>query len=660
VNAITLLFLIGITLIAGLVIGIVIARFRHRPGSSTVGRIGNGHVLSPAHTLHEGKDEALALANFVLYLGEQSDQRTLFRHSAEWLCAQGEAQFVMIYPYDPAAHELVNPVSIGRNADDLPQRCRMGVGVLGEVASSRQSYFIDRVSREPRFSQTVSGMETAYLVPMISGATLLGVVVMQSAYSDSFPIERRPNLDRYVSVIALETLVARRFTESKEAIARFGHFQALSQGLAEQLSTTDLIQLIVSAAREMLGTQMSILLEIRDDDDRLYPIAWSGISDKTAQVLDSRLKEDLKGLVAWARKPARTPDLRTDQRTARASQAVVAGMVSELAVPVMYLDKLYGTLAVETNIYRDFSDEEMNLLMALAAQAGIALRNAQLFTDVQLANGQLEKALVDLKESQAEIDRVHAAEIQAYETELETAREIQTSLLPQEAPAIPQVSLAARNIPARHVSGDFYQYLVMPNGKLGVAVGDVSGKGMPAALLMAVTTTALRDEVVRTTSAAGVLNELNNRLLARMKQTNMNSAMIMSVFDPATGSLDIANAGMVQPYLRNGHGWKALEIGGYPLGASGRSNYKATLQTMTPGMTLLIVSDGVIEAQDMTGTLFSFERFEALISEFSIDMRPEQIVETILKAVYDYIGDEEQQDDITVVALQIMPVAVMA
>lgn len=131
--------------------------------------------------------------------------------------------------------------------------------------------------------------------------------------------------------------------------------------------------------------------------------------------------------------------------------------------------------------------------------------------------------------------------------------------------------------------------------------------------------------------------------------------MIMSIFDPITGSLDIANVGMVQPYLRNGHGWKALEIGGYPLGASGRSNYNATLQTMTAGMTLLIVSDGVIEAQDETGKLFSFERFEALIGNFPADMLPEQMVEAILKAVYDYISDQEQQDDITVVAMQISP-----
>src|SRR5260370_698617 len=96
----------------------------------------------------------------------------------------------------------------------------------------------------------------------------------------------------------------------------------------------------------------------------------------------------------------------------------------------------------------------MNLLMALAAQAGIALRNAQLFETVQTTNRQLEAALTDLKSSQAEIECAHAAEIRAYEAELEAAHTIQTSLLPQEAPSIPCVHLAARTIPARHVSGE--------------------------------------------------------------------------------------------------------------------------------------------------------------------------------------------------------------
>ncbi len=609
-----------------------------------------------AVTIANTTDAALLqMSNLIIYLGEQSETRTLLRHAADWLCKEGDAQFVVIYPYNAAAHELSEPITAGREAPLLTPRYRMGAGIFGEVASTRKSHFVDYVSRDVRFGPTAPGMEFAYVVPLVSGTTLLGVLSAQSERAGAFPISQRRILDRFAAVIALQALITQKVTESRQAIARFGTFQDLALQLVERLDSKKLLQPIVEAAREMLDTQMSILLEVREDDTRLYAVAWSGISEETALSLESRFKEDLKGLVAWARKPARTPDLRTDQRTARATQAVVAGMISELAVPVMYGDKLYGTLAVETDEYRNFTDEEMNLLMALAAQAGIALRNAQLFETVQETNQKLEVAFSALQASQVEIERAHAAEIAAYEAELETARAIQTSLLPQEKPPVPQVQLAARNIPARHVSGDFYQYLLLPDGKLGVAVGDVSGKGMPAALLMAVTTTTLRDEIVRTPSAAGVLNGLNERLLARMKQTNMNSALTMAIFDPATSTVEVANAGMVQPYVRSNANWDPVAVGGYPLGASGRSNYSAKTCALPPGATMLFISDGVIESQDATSQFYGFERFESLLATLPMNASPEQIVDTILSAVYQHLENQEPQDDITVVVLQATP-----
>jgi len=641
-NALTILVLLLITLGIGMVIGALVRRTRQ--------------TFSPKliPTQDAANEQAVSLTNLLLFLGENSNMEAVFHRAVEWLVANGEAHLAIIYPYDPAGHALIGPVVAGRNLPDLTERYRMGVGIFGEVASNRRAAYIEHLHLESRIGPTPPDMEAAYVMPLVYGISLLGVLAVESTNPNGFSTERRLALDRYAAVVGMEALVARRLTESQQAIARFGRFQELSQGLVEQLDTHALIQSVVEAAREMLDTQMSVLLEVREDDARLYPIAWAGISEQTAALLESRFKEDLKGLVAWARKPARTADLRIDQRTARASHAVVAGMVSELVVPVLFLDKLYGTLAVETDVYRDFTDEEMNLLMALAAQAGIALRNAQLFETVQTTNRQLESALSDLKASQAEIERAHAAEIRAYEAELEAAHTIQASLLPQEAPSIPYLQLAARNIPARHVSGDFYQYLLMPDGKLGIAVGDVSGKGMPAALLMAVTTTALRDEIARTPSAAGVLNELNGRLLTRMKQTHMNSAMVMSIFDPATNVMDMANAGMVQPYFRNGHGWESIPVGGYPLGAAERANYIAKARTLQPGSVVIFISDGVVECQNTAGELFGFERLEKVLNQLEASATPDQMIEAILKAVYDYLGGQaEPQDDITVVALQL-------
>ncbi len=258
-----------------------------------------------------------------------------------------------------------------------------------------------------------------------------------------------------------------------------------------------------------------------------------------------------------------------------------------LGVPLRFRTEAIGILTVESNNPNRFRPEDIDLAEAFADQASVALQNA----------------------------RAHEYEVHTYATELETARAIQSSLLPHEDPPVPQMQIAARTIAARQVSGDYYQYYLLPDGKIGVAVGDVSGKGTPAALLMAVITTSMREEIQRVPSAAALLNELNTRLGERMKQTNMNSALLMTIFDPATRHLEIANAGMVQPYVYDGAGWREVPVGGYPVGASARSNYTAKTVTLAPGSLLVIVTDGIIESQNLQKEFFGFERLEAVLAE---------------------------------------------
>jgi len=116
----------------------------------------------------------------------------------------------------------------------------------------------------------------------------------------------------------------------------------------------------------------------------------------------------------------------------------------------------------------------------------------------------------------------------------------------------------------------------------------------------------------------------------------------------------------VQPYIRKLNTWESMSVGGYPLGASGRSNYTSKTDTLPPGAMLLFLSDGVIEAQNVTGEFYGFDRFEALLASFPLKLTPEQVVDAVLRAVDEHVGAEEQQDDITVVVMQATPVAVAA
>jgi len=149
-----------------------------------------------------------------------------------------------------------------------------------------------------------------------------------------------------------------------------------------------------------------------------------------------------------------------------------------------------------------------------------------------------------------------------------------------------------------------------------------------------------------------LLNQLNVSLRERMRQNNMNTALLLSIFDPLTRQVEIANGGMVQPYYRNGSGWHEVEVGGYPLGAATHSTYMAKQLTLSPGSMLVMVSDGVIESQDRKLEFFGFERLESLLNSLPQSLTAEQVADQIVEAVRQHLEGQEPQDDITIVTIQ--------
>jgi serine phosphatase RsbU (regulator of sigma subunit) len=297
---------------------------------------------------------------------------------------------------------------------------------------------------------------------------------------------------------------------------------------------------------------------------------------------------------------------------------------SWMGIPLRVREKTVGVLNINSHTLGRYGPEAIELAEAFADQASVALQNA----------------------------RLHEFEVTQIEQELTIARDIQTSLLPSAAPELDQLEIVAYSQPARQVSGDYFQYLPMPSGQLGIAVGDVSGKGIPAAMLMAVITTAMRDEIARNARPADLLNALNGRLLERMRATHVNSALLVGIFDPPTRHLEIANGGMVQPYVRNGKTWEFVAVGGYPLGLSPRVAYDSKTITLTPGSLLLLMSDGVVEAQNSAGEFFGFERLEALLNELPAETDAQTLIDRILMAVDAHLDGDEAQDDITILAIR--------
>jgi serine phosphatase RsbU (regulator of sigma subunit) len=274
----------------------------------------------------------------------------------------------------------------------------------------------------------------------------------------------------------------------------------------------------------------------------------------------------------------------------------------------------------------------------------------QLFSPLIQLNQHLES---EVQRRTAELARSLEAQ-ERVRSELAAARTIQLSLLPHTTPHQPNLRVAACSLPAKEVGGDFYSYHAFADGRLGVAVGDVSGKGIPAALLMALALNTFETLVDTYYDQGALLNACNMSLAPRMMQSRQNAAFLSVVIDSARYEAQVANAGLVAPLLWRAGQVQYIESFGLPLGASHMASYNQQTVTLRPGDCLLLVSDGVVEAMDAARQLWGFERLEAAFASAG-GREPGAVIDLLLAQLRAFMGDTPQHDDMTLVALQINP-----
>lgn len=233
------------------------------------------------------------------------------------------------------------------------------------------------------------------------------------------------------------------------------------------------------------------------------------------------------------------------------------------------------------------------------------------------------------------------------EQELQLARDIQQGLLLEAAPRLPGWEIAAISLPARDLGGDLYDFLGFDDGAQGIMIGDVSGKGLSAALRMAVARTVFRHEARRGGEPAHTLAAVNRGVLSEIPQGMVT--MLYARLDTARGVLQVANAGHTFPLIVNGS-VSELELSGLPLGVDGDSDYREATAALGPGDTVLLYTDGVLEAENERGEIFSFERLQALVAA-NAQLKPRAMVALLLHELRAWSGGR-QTDDVTIVVLR--------
>ncbi|CAN5847005.1 hypothetical protein BH18ACT11_BH18ACT11_30690 [soil metagenome] len=303
----------------------------------------------------------------------------------------------------------------------------------------------------------------------------------------------------------------------------------------------------------------------------------------------------------------------------------------KVVVPLVSQGELIGLLNLGPRLsQQEYSADDRKLLNDLATQTAPAVQVAQLVRQQQQ----------------------QAQERERIEQELKVARLIQQTLLPKHVPDLPGYGLAAYYQPAREVGGDFYDFLELDDGRFGLVVGDVTDKGVPAALVMATTRTLLRASAQRLDSPGEVLKRVNDVMVQDIPP-NMFITCLYAILDPATGLLKYANAGHDLPYRRKASagGAEELRATGMPLGLLPGMLYEEKEIVLERGDSVLFYSDGLVEAHDPQREMFGFPRLQGLVGAHRTGGAA--MVNFLLSELARFTGDDwVQEDDITLVTLE--------
>lgn len=301
----------------------------------------------------------------------------------------------------------------------------------------------------------------------------------------------------------------------------------------------------------------------------------------------------------------------------------------KLAIPLVSQGELVGLLNLGPRLSeQDYSTDDRGLLNTLATQSAPAVRVAQLVQDQQ----------------------TQARENERIQHELRVAQLIQKTLLPKDLPALPGWKVNAYYQAARQVGGDFYDFIYFDDGRLGLIIGDVTDKGVPAALLMATTRSVLRAVAQRVVKPGQVLERVNE-IIYQDIPPKMFVTCLYALLDPESGQLSYANAGHDLPYHRHQMGEVTeLRATGMPLGLMPGMKYEEKETALAQGESILFYSDGIVEAHNPDRGMYGFPRLMKLIGEYEEES---SLNDVILEDLAAFTGPGwEQEDDITMVTLQ--------
>jgi sigma-B regulation protein RsbU (phosphoserine phosphatase) len=450
------------------------------------------------------------------------------------------------------------------------------------------------------------------------------------AASERALAEANATLERKIVELHNANRVLQRRTEALISL------QGLGQVLITSTDLNDLAQRVCRQASELCGADRAILYYLRSADTAQVLAVSGWEPGRVPKHLDAALIRD----AARAGEPLRSrqwpPGI-----APRSADVEGAELRAGLRVPLIAQGQPVGLMIVHTTQKSGFAPGEVALLRTFAQQAALAIQRAGLIE-------QLQEKIAQLEAAQAEL-----AQKERLERELELARQVQQSVLPRIFPLVPGYTFAARNEPARRVGGDFYDVILLAPDRFGVVIADVSGKGMPAALYMALTRSLLLAEARRQDSPRAVLTNVH-RLLLELGQPNMFVTVFYGVVDGPAGRLTYARAGHERPLLLRGEAVQPLGGVGTFLGYPDLDDLPLSEEhvDLAAGDRLVLYTDGLTDALAADGHSFGQNRFISLLQCYA-PLPPDEFCAAVFHYLAAFQGPAEQYDDMTLLVVEV-------
>jgi phosphoserine phosphatase RsbU/P len=535
-----------------------------------------------------------------------------------------------VYLLDQKREELSIAYAVGY-PEEIVQNftLRVGQGIVGTAVAEQRPIHLDDVDADPRYLAVVPGAKSQLAVPLRHKAQVIGALNLLSDKPGAFTERDEWILRQFGAHVAQAIATARLFESEREYAETLETLAEIGHEISAILDPDELLTRMAHLVKRVIDYQIFGIALLNEDTEMLEMKVAIQYGDNPRALEPVRLGEGLVGYAAQHKEVVLVTDVTKDPRYIQA----VPEVRSELVVPLLLKDRCIGVFDLESPDRDAFNKKHVKLLTLLASEAAVAIENARLYESIRANEARFEK-------------------------ELRFAQRVQMALLPQELPKrLRGVDVAWHFDPMRELGGDLCDFLAPEPNMLVVTLGDVSGKGVPAALYGAAIGEMIRGRTFRRrlekkSSSPGEVLAAINRILHDRNLEEYYCTLCYAAFEFKKQMVTFANSGLPFPLKCANGKAEQIQMPGVPLGSFGGSTYDDYQVPLAAGDVFVLCSDGIFEAFDEAGQEFGLHRVIEIVEQ-NHTMPARDIVNALFSAVQNFCGDAEQSDDRTAVVVKV-------